>query len=65
MSCSALPDANPQERSFQVRFASLFHGRVLPESEETTIVLQTNCQDARRIQMAIGFRQYVGENSRK
>jgi predicted ATP-dependent endonuclease of OLD family len=34
------PDVEPQQQSFQVRFASLFHGRSLPDTNKPAIVLQ-------------------------
>ena len=52
------PSVDPQQRSLQIRFASLFYGRVLPDANKSSIVLQTSSQDRCRVRMTIGSRVY-------
>jgi hypothetical protein len=50
-----------EPHNVQLRFASLFHGRVLPSASKSAIVLQTNPQDVHRVQIAIDFRPVSGK----
>lgn len=47
------PSDEPQRRSFQIRFASLFHGRTIPDIDEPAIVLQCGRQDDYRVRVVL------------
>jgi hypothetical protein len=54
----SLPGTEAEQRGVQVRFASLFHGWRQPEDRETTICLQTDSDDPRRLRIGVGSRSY-------